>query len=297
VNNSTTHDQPVLSILLVNYNTRGQLRQCIQSVLEATHVHPLELILIDNASKDGSVEMVREEFPDVSIIRNEKNLGFATANNQGIRASKGRYVLLLNTDTLVQPNAIDTMIEFLDENPETGVVGAKLLNEDLSIQAGSKAFPTFRTSFFGKQSLMTRWFPNNPLSRRYLICLFEDHSHPFEVDSVSGAAFMIRRETINDAGLLDEKYFMYWEDVDWCYRIKKRSWKVHYHPHAPIIHLEGKSSSRSDPKLIIAYHRGVYRLFRKHRFKHAWSPWNMVTLSVLTARAATLILVRNLRRS
>jgi GT2 family glycosyltransferase len=285
-----------LSIILVNYNTRALLRQCLESILGVTKMSPFEIIVVDNDSKDGSPEMLREHFPQVRLIANRENPGFSRANNQGIRASSGCFVLLLNTDTIVQENALETMIGFLEENPHVGVVGAKLLNEDMTIQAGSKAFPTPLTTFFGKQSLMTRWFPNNLLTRRYLICLFEDHSRPFEVDSVSGAAFMIRRETIEDVGLLDKGYFMYWEDVDWCYRIKKRSWKIYYHPHAPIIHLEGRSSNQRAPGLIIAYHKGVFRLFRKHYFKSYWSPWNLVTLVVLVVRATILIIARNLRR-
>ena len=292
----SNRQSPRLSVILVSYNTREHLRRCLESLVETVEVRPLEIFVVDNASGDGSPEMVRERFPGVRLIANRKNLGFARANNQGIRASTGRAVLLLNTDTVVRPTAIETMLDFLDETPETAVVGAKLLNEDLSIQAGSKAFPTPLTTLFGKQSLLTRWFPDNPLTRRYLICLFEDHSHPFEVDSASGAAFMIRREVIEDVGLLDEGYFMYWEDVDWCYRIKRRGWKVYYHPHAPILHLDGKSSDRRDPGLTIAYHKGVFRLFRKHYFKSRWSPWNLVALAVLTVRAGVLILVRNLRR-
>ncbi len=294
VKDSVRQKNPDLSIILVNYNTRDHLRQCLASLFEMESGPSCELFVIDNGSEDDSVEMVREQFPDVDLIVNEENLGFSRANNQGIRSSTGRNVLLLNTDTVVQPNAIETMFGFLNENPHVGVVGAKLLNEDLTVQAGSKAFPTPLTSFFGKQSMMTRWFPNNRFTRRYLTCLFEDHSRPFEIDSVSGAAFMIRRETFEDVGLLDEGYFMYWEDVDWCYRIKKRGWKVYYHPLAPIIHLEGKSTERRNPMLIIAYHKGVFRLFRRHYFKSYWSPWNLVTFAVLAVRATILIIIRNL---
>lgn len=288
---------PKLSIVLVNYKTRELLRQCLASLFESGTAHPIEVIVVDNASGDGCCQMLREQFPEVGIIANEQNLGFARGSNQGIRASSGRYVLLLNTDTIVQGNPIDTLIDFLEENPRAGVVGAKLLNEDLTLQAASKAFPTPLTALFGKQSLMTRWFPNNPLTRRYLVCLFADHARPFEVDSVGGAALMIRREVIEDVGLLDERYFMYWEDVDWCYRIKRRGWKVYYHPHAPIIHLDGKSSNPRDSKLIIAYHKGVFRLFRKHYFGSPWNPCNALAAAVLTARAALLIIVRNLGRS
>jgi GT2 family glycosyltransferase len=296
VKETSGQSQPKVSIILVNYNTGGLLRQCLESLFESNGEVPSEVIVVDNASKDESIRMLQGRFPEVRVIVNRENLGFSKANNQGIRTSAGRYVLLLNPDTLVQPKAVETLIGFLDEHPDVGVVGAKLLNEDMTIQAGSKAFPTLVTAFFGKQSLMTRWFPNNPLTRRYLVCLFEDHSRPFEVDSVGGAALMIRRETIEDVGMLDEGYFMYWEDVDWCYRVKRRGWKVYYHPHAPIIHLEGRSSNQRDPKLITAYHKGVFRLFRKHHFKSSWSPWNAVTAGVLTTRAALLIIGRNVRR-
>lgn len=290
-------NEPKLSIILVSFNTREILRQCLESVIGGIGADACEIFVIDNASSDGSAEMVRESFPAVNLVVNIKNTGFASANNQGIRASSGRFVLLLNTDTIVEPDALETMAAFLEETPEAGAVGAKLLNEDSTIQAGSKAFPTPLTAFFGKQSLLTRWFPNNPLTRRYLVCLFADHSRPFEVDSISGAALMARRETIDDIGLLDEGYFMYWEDVDWCWRMKKRGWRAYYHPLAPVIHLEGKSTTRRDARPIIAYHKGVFRLFRKHYFSSPRSPWNLVTALVLTLRAATLILVRNVTRS
>ncbi len=291
------HQASKVSIILVNYRNSRLLRQCLESLYASDMGHPFEIVVVDNASGGEWLQMLRDHFPEVRTIANEENRGFAAACNQGIQASASPYVFLLNTDTIIQGNAIDTMIDFLDENPDTAVVGAKLLNEDLSTQAGSKAFPTPLTAFFGKQSLMTRWFPNNPITRRYLICMFEDHARPFEVDSVGGAALMVRRKAIEDVGMLDEGYFMYWEDVDWCFRLKRRGWKVYYHPHALIVHLDGRSTNPREAKVIVAYHKGVYRLFRKHYFKSSWNPGIPAAAALLTARAAVLYIVRNLRKS
>ncbi len=286
-----------LIIIIVNYNTKVLLKQCIGSIYENTHNTDFEIIVIDNNSNDGSVEMLEHDFPKVRIIANNENLGFARANNQGLMEGEGEYFLLLNSDTRVKASAIDIMKDFMDSNSSAGIIGSKVFYPDYRVQGTARSFPSPINAIFGRKSVLTKLFPNNRFSRKYLTCLSDNLTAPFEVDWVSGACFMIRQKVIDDIGLMDEGYWMYWEDADWCYRAKKTGWRIYCVPEAQIIHYEGESSKKDHSRSIISFHKSVYRYYRKHHLKSPLNPLNFIALIGLTVRAGILLSVSFIKRA
>jgi len=256
----------MLSIVIVNYNASPYLENCLRSIYSDSSVKTttFEVIAVDNNSKDESVKMVREKFPDVRLIENERNEGFIRANNKGIMASKGTYILSLNNDTFVLPGALENLVNFMDCHPEAGGCGAKVLNGDGSIQHQCKrGFPTLSSAFFYFLHLH-QLFPKSKLFGRYLMT-YLDPEKISEVDSVSGSCLMVKRAVIKDVGIMDEDYTMYGDDLDWCYRIKKAGWKVYYVPDAEIIHYGGRGGSRVRPyRNIWEFHRSMIIFYKKH---------------------------------
>ena len=250
-----------LSVVIVNWNTCDELRDCITSAVAADS-GSAEIIVVDNASTDGSVEMLHGEFPDIRLIRNTENLGFARASNQGIEASSGRYVLLLNPDCVVQPGALAELVCFGDAHPEVGIFGLRILNPDGTVFESCRRFPTLAAGIF-RNALLARLFPNNPYIREYLMTDW-DHSEERDVDWVSGAALVVRRDLFDEIGLLDERFFMYCEDVDIAYRAKQKGRRVMYCPAASVVHLRARSSDQNPIRMIVAFHRSMYAFFRKH---------------------------------
>ncbi len=251
-----------LSISIVNWNTRDLLRNCLRSIYETTHQISYEIFVVDNASSDGSYQMIEREFPQVRLLRNEENLGFAQANNQALKRSQGRYILLLNPDTIVLERAFAKMVEFMDGNPKVGALGPRILNEDRSLQFSCYSFPTISTFLFHITHLDTL-FPKNRLMGKYRMSYW-DHNDIREVDWVTGACLMVRQEVIQRIGLLDEDYFMFSEDLDWCYRIKRLGWKVYYLPKAEVIHLRSQATQRDRERMETATHITRLLFFSKH---------------------------------
>ena len=258
---------PDLSISIVNYNAIDYLDKCVQSIINTIKDHSYEIIVVDNASDDGSVQLISKKYPEVTIVQNDENLGFIKANNIGLNRSKGKYIMSLNNDTIVLSGAVDKLIEFLDENPDAGAAGPKLLNSDGSIQLQARrGFPTPLNSFFYFSGL-SRLFPKNRLMGGYLLTYLDDEATA-EVDSLCGAAMIVRREGISEVGLMDESYTMYGDDIDWCYRIKKAGWKVYYFPEAEIIHYGGRGGSRRQSyRNIFEFHRAMAVFYGKHYAK------------------------------
>jgi len=250
-----------LSVVIVNWNARDELGKCLRSIREADS-DSTETIVVDNASLDDSVEMVRREFPWVRMIRNAENVGFARAGNIGIEAARGRYILLLNPDTEIEKGAFPALVRFGDENPDVGIFGPKILNPDGSLQYSCRRFPTLKAALF-RYTLLGRLFPRNAYTRDYRMTDW-DHSDPRDVDWVSGAAMVIRRELLDDIGPLDERFFMYCEDVDLGYRAKQAGWRVAYYPQATVVHVIGRSTDRNANAMIIEFHKSMYRFFKKH---------------------------------
>ncbi len=248
---------------MVNWNTRNLLLQSLESIYKTLSGIEFEILVIDNGSSDGSVEEVRKRFPLVHLIENKKNLGFAKAVNQGLQKASGKYVLLLNPDTQVKDRAIKELYSFMEGHLEVGIGGAQLFNADGSKQNSIANFPSLATELLNKSFL--RWlFPKKfPGKKR-------DSLQPIEVDSVIGACMIIRGEAIKQVGLLDEDYFLFLEETDWCYRMRKLGWKVYHIPQAEILHYQGKSAEQERKRAKVEYFRSRYHFFRKHKGFLQW---------------------------
>jgi hypothetical protein len=256
-----------LSIVTVSYNVSGLLAECLRAVYESLADSALrfEVWVIDNASKDDSVARVRHEFPQVQLVANEQNRGFAAANNQGIQLAQGRFILLLNPDTRVLGHAIEKLIAFMEATPKAGMVGARLLHSDGSFQHSAFGFPTLAQILFDFFPLHHRLL-NSRLNGRYPRRLYES-GKPFPIDHPLGASMLVRRPVIEQVGALDERFFMYCEEVEWAMRIRRAGWEIYCVPQAEIIHHVGQSTNQFRDRMFIALWRSRFLLFDK-----AYSP-------------------------
>ncbi len=246
-----------LSVIIVNWNTRDFLARCLSSITQAVQRMKAEVFVVDNASSDESGKTVKENFTEVMLIENEKNLGFAAANNQALKQSKGRYLLLLNPDTQVREGAIQKLISFMNLRPDVGITGVQLLNSDGSKQNSIANIPSLATELLNK-SLLEWLFPKRfPGKRR-------NYPEPIEVESVIGACMMVRREALDQVGMLDEDYFLFLEETDWCYRMKKAGWKTYHVPQAEVYHFQGKSAEAERKRAKVEYYRSRYHFFKKN---------------------------------
>jgi len=247
-----------LSIILVSYKTREVIEECLKSIYKNPPAFPFEVIIVDNASFDGTVELIKKDFPNVHLIENNTNRGFPAANNQGIEISRGNFILLLNSDVVVLPGSIDKMIKFMKEHSDVGAIGPKLLNSDGSFQISAWLFPNVITEVIRK---IVNIFARNINFRNFMERLYTREK---KVDWVSGACLMIRREVVDKIGGLDENFFLYFEDVDWCYRICKAGWKIYYFPLAMMIHFLGKSMNQNKTRSFLEYRRSQLYFYKKH---------------------------------
>jgi GT2 family glycosyltransferase len=258
-----------LSIVILNYNTREQLRTCVRSLLAEGSTSlsggptRVEVFVIDNASSDGSAEMIASEFPWVELIRSPDNGGFASGNNQALARARGAAILLLNPDTLVPHGGINQLLERLGAHPEAGIVGPKLLRPDGSMHlACRRSFPTPAIAFY-RISGLSRFFAHSPRFGRYNLT-FVDADLPIEVDSVCGACMLVRRGVLERVGLLDERFFMYGEDLDWCLRTREAGWTVRYEPDIVVQHQHGAASRKRALRTTIHFFRAMDLFYRKH---------------------------------
>jgi N-acetylglucosaminyl-diphospho-decaprenol L-rhamnosyltransferase len=250
---------PTLSIVIVNWNTKDLLRECLHSILLTVHKTTYEIIVVDNSSTDGSVNTLSSLFPSVMFIRNSQNVGFACANNQGMAISRGSYILLLNSDAELMPDTVDEAIHFINTHPDAGAVGVRLLNPDGSFQQSYVNFPT----------LWSELLMISKVGRILLRSTYPSYGPslgkgPQKVDCVSGAFLLVRRAVVDKIAGLDESYFMYSEEVDWCYRMKMAGWEVWYLPDATVFHLWGGSSSQKKTQMEAELYCSKIRFFRKH---------------------------------
>ena len=257
---SMSRDAPDLSIIIVNFNARDYLESCLQKIQDNTERISYETFVVDNGSADGSCALVREQFPWVELIENEDNVGFSRANNQAIRRSRGRYVLLLNNDTLVLPRAIDTMVAIMEQRPEVGVIGCTLRNSDFSVQISFGRMISMRNELVLKL-ISDRYKKGNRLVQRYLEHRSRKEHYP---DWVSGACLMARADALHAVDLMDENFFMYTEEVDLCHRIRQLGYQVLYTPEAEIIHFGGRSTETNLKKTIIEYRKSQLYFYKKH---------------------------------
>lgn len=248
-----------LSIIIVNWNTRDLLSDCLSSIYEDALDVDFEVIVVDNASADGSQKMIQNQYLEVNLISNSNNLGFAKANNQALRIYSGEYALLLNPDTIVKPGAIEELVKFLDDFPEAGAAGARLLNPDGSLQRSAFPKPTLFREFwrlFHLDGLM--YLANYPMNRWSL-------NQAREVDILKGACLLIRRKALNELGLLDEGYFMYSEEYDFCTRLTQSGWHLYWIPNAEVIHFGGQSTQQVAEEMFLRLYEGKIMYFRKHQ--------------------------------
>ncbi|MEL6615305.1 MAG: glycosyltransferase family 2 protein, partial [Bacteroidota bacterium] len=270
-----------VSVVIVTYNVREFLEQALESVERASGGLTVETWVVDNDSADGTAEMVRTRFPDVRLIANEDNVGFATANNQALRQAVGRYALVLNPDTILQEDTLRELVAFMDAHPDTGAAGCRILNPDGTFAPESRrAFPTPAVAFFRLTGL-SRLFPNSPTFGRYNLT-YLPQDEVCEVDALSGSCMMVRRAAIlaeepaasgdgappeaprSAAGLFDEAFFMYGEDLDWCYRIQQAGWAIRYTPATQIVHYKGESTKKGDLRYVRLFYGAMLRFVEKH---------------------------------
>ncbi|MGB3976912.1 MAG: glycosyltransferase family 2 protein [bacterium] len=278
---------PDLSICIVNWNTRDMLRDCLNSIWKHKDDLNIEVFVIDNASSDGSAEMIKTEFSTVTLIENNENKGFAQANNQGIAKATGRYILLLNPDTIILEEALRRMTRFLDENPNAGAVAARLMNTDGSLQFSLRQFPNFLTPFTENTNLATLpgifWCSQKSRLMRW------PHDSVREVEQPAGAALMIKRSCIETLGSLNGSFHMFFEDVDICYRIRNNGWKIYYLPEALIIHHGGQSvKKRTD--MGTQFYRSLLKFSRLHRGK-GWEFSMRMSMMILATYCFAISLI------
>lgn len=308
--NPAAPERPDVSVAILSWNAQFWLRRCLASlfcpsdaqVMEAwgragrpLDGHPPEgvtsdVIVVDQESVDGSKAMVEEQFPQVRLVHQVPNLGFAGGNNVAYRHASGRYFLLLNSDTVVRPGWLTQLVAYADAHPRAGLIGPKLVNPDGSLQYSCRRFPSLGAGLFRHTPL--EWMvPRNSYTTDYLMKDW-DHNDAREVDWLSGACLMARREMIEEIGGLDDGYFMYFEDVDWAFRAHRAGWEVRYTPEPVVIHEVGRSSDRRPKRMIVMHHQSAYRYFRRHSRVGQSVPGRALLASGLAARAA-LTLARN----
>lgn len=265
--------------MIVSYNVAGMLRDCLRSLRHDLELLSAEVFVVDNASADGSADMVEAEFPWVTLIRNEENRGFGAANNQALRLARGRYLLMLNPDTWVPPRALVEMVAFMDRRPDVGAAGPRLIRADGSLDlACRRTFPSPEVAFY-RLSGLARLFPHSPRFARYNL-LDTDPRDSMEVDSVVGAFMMVRKSVADRVGLLDEAFSMYGEDLDWAYRIKEAGHLVWYHGPVVVLHYKGESSRQRSDQALRWFYDAMHVFYRKHY--EATRP-RVTTLAVHTA--------------
>lgn len=252
-----------LSIIIVTYNSARHLRPCLESVERHLGGIEYEVCVVDNASDDDTGAIAARQGGRTRLIANGRNLGFSAAVNVGLAHTSGRYVMWLNPDTEFVGGDFGALLSYMDAERGVGVLGPQILNADGSVQLSCRSFPSYSTAIFNRYSLLTRLFPANRYSRRYLHTDW-DHQAVREVDWVSGACLLHPRALIDDIGPLDERFFMYMEDIDFCLRASRAGWKVHYHPAARVLHHIAGSSRLVPFSMIVELHKSIWHYYAKH---------------------------------
>jgi GT2 family glycosyltransferase len=251
-----------ISVVIVAWNARHYLELCLQSLADAPPRRNMEVLVVDNASADGTAEMVESRFPDVKLIKSSENLGFAKGNNVAIRQCQGRYIALVNPDVILFPGCLDALADFLDQNPKVGNVGPRVFNPDMSQQSTCRRFPTLWNNFCSATSMATAFKKSRLFAGEHM--WFFAHDRTLPVDVLVGCFSVIRRETFDDVGLLDEGLFMYGDDVDWCRRCWHTGWEVVFYPGARAIHDRGKTTAPYPVRFAVAQQRSIVYYWRKH---------------------------------
>jgi GT2 family glycosyltransferase len=280
----------VVDVVIVNYRSYDELTRCLAS-LDRSRAHLQQVVVVDHESNLEAAARIAAAFPWVRLIERSTNEGFATGVNLGVRQTRAPFILLLNPDCVVDEQRLHELIAFAQQHPHAAIVGPRILNADGSVQGSARRFPGLTTAFAGRSSWLTRRFPNNPLSRRNLPAL-DAQETPLDVDWVSGACMLVRREALDQVGGMDERFFLYWEDADLCRRLTDVGWRIVYFPGATIVHAGGRSSIHAYRESLYAFHRSALFLFRKH----AAGPARLFQPLVYLALHARLQLMLRLHR-
>jgi GT2 family glycosyltransferase len=284
-----------LSICIVTRQARSLLRDCLRSIENNTRTS-FEIIVVDNNSQDGTLEMLRAEFPRVQLICNDHNAGFTRPSNQALVVSEGKFALLLNNDTIVLPEALDRLVAYMDASPDVGICGPKVLNRDGTLQKQCRRSYATPWDLFCYFSGLSRLFPKSRLFGRYLMT-YADENATMEADAISGSCMLIRRGVIDSIGMLDEQFFAYQEDADYCFRAKRAGWKIMYYAGAQIVHYGGMGGSRTDPyQSIIEWHKSYYKYYRKNLASRYIFLFNWFYYIVMALKLASALLVNLFRK-
>lgn len=262
-----TEEKLKCDLVIVSYNSYRYLENCLKSLVKecAESIHAIYVV---NNGHENGINGLKGIFPHTVFIQNHKNLGFAKGVNIGLRNSEASYICLLNPDTIASENFLGAGLAYIEAHPTVGALGPKIYSEDGSVQGSARSFPTLLTSFFGRTSWLTRNFPNNSLSKKNMPTIGYGDQDPLEVDWVSGACMLVRREAVSQVGGMDERFFMYWEDADWCRRMQNGGWKIVYLPEAAIFHACGQSSKTRPLKSMLHFHKSCYQLYEKYTPSH-----------------------------
>jgi GT2 family glycosyltransferase len=286
--------RPVLvSVLIVNFRAYDELASCLNA-LERYLADDLEVVVVDHASDPAAASRLLKRFPWTRLIETDANPGFAAGVNRAFHASTGRYLLLLNPDCVVHGDVFRQLALWLDDHPRVGAAGALVQESDGSVQASARRFPGLTTAFAGRSSWLTRTWPENRWTRQNLVAR-DAARGPIEVDWVSGACMMIRRDAFESVDGFDEHFFLYWEDADFCFRLKRAGWSVAYNPCVGVTHLTGRSSATAERRSLVAFHRSAYHYFRKNSGWLAQTSAPLVFVG-LYARLAMKLALIELRR-
>ena len=284
-----------VSVIIVAWNCLPDLLNCLRSIRAST-AQPEEIIVIDNASIDGTSARLPTVFPDIRLVCNEANLGHTRAVNYAMSLSTTPYILVLDPDTELRPDAIERMADFLESRRDISMVAPRTLNTDGTIQETARQLPTAMSGLFGRQSLLTQIWPDNPLSRRYLAREHLHSNQPFAVEQIGGAAMFFRRELVDEVGYWDEAYFAYWVDTDWCLKVTRAKKSIYCLPAAVITHHESNARGKKrSPHRIWLFHRGALRLYRHWYTYGTFDPRLWFAASALLSRAGLQIVVNAFR--
>jgi GT2 family glycosyltransferase len=251
-----------ISIIIVSWNAKDYLDDCLNSIIQETIEYNTKIIVVDNASSDGSPEMVQEKYPSVTLICNQTNLGFAKANNVGIKQSTGEYIFLINSDVTLISGCINQMIAYMEQHTGIGILGPKILDKDRKSQRSCMEYPTL-WNVFCRTFALDVCFPHSRMFSG-LLMKYWSHDNVRSVDTLNGCFWMVRRDALNQVGLLDERFFIYGEDIDWCKRFRDAGWDVVFFPGAQAIHYGGASSSNAPVRFYVEMQRANLQLWKKH---------------------------------
>lgn len=282
-----------IALIIISYNTRVDLKAALDSIRRLPEAGELEVVVVDNGSRDGSIEMVRDLYPEVLLVINERNGGYSQACNRGIMATQAPYVMVLNSDIEFDRGGPREMAEWMEANPSIGAAGPRVLNSDGTVQFSCRDFPSLTVSL--GHAFLGELFPNNPFTRSYHMkdC---GHDRDMGVEWVSGAAMLLRRTACEEVGGFDEGYFMYVEDVDLCWRLRQAGWEIRYYPRVEIIHHIARSSSQQSTRMLYQHHRSMFRFYRRRHAGPAGLLLSPLILSGIAARFGFVLVLSRLRR-